>query len=138
EAQWLSATVSAGQERVHGDSIGAHHRNLLSLAARDDLTLSAGLALHPAVRIDKAGNDAGVSPALTASWRATELLELRAGWGLSFRPPTLGELHLESGGIVSNPDLRPERAWSLDAGATLRLGDAAITGGLFWSSYRDL
>jgi vitamin B12 transporter len=138
EAQWLSATVSAGQERVHGDSIGAYYRNLLSLAARDDLTLPAGFALHPAVRVDKVGSDNGASPALTASWRTTELLEVRAGWGLSFRPPTLNELHLESGGIVSNPDLRPERAWSLDAGATLSFGDASISGGVFWSHYRDL
>src|SRR5439155_13041769 len=113
EAQWLSATVSAGQERVHGDSIGAYHRNLFSLAVRDDLTLPAGFALHPAVRIDKVGSDTGASPALTANWRANELLEVRAGWGLSFRSPTLNEFHLESGGIVSNPDLRPERAWSL-------------------------
>ena len=138
EAQWLSATVSAGQERVHGTNIGAYHRNLLSLAGRDDLTLPGGFALHPAVRFEKVGSDAGASPALTASWRATQVLELRTGWGLSFRPPTLNELHLESGGIAPNPDLRPERAWSLDAGATLRLGDTTINGGLFWSQYRDL
>jgi len=137
-AQWLSGTVSAGQERVHGTSIRPYHRNLLSLAARDDWTLPGGFALHPALRIDKAGSETGASPALTASWRIVELLEVRAGWGLSFRPPTLNELHLESGGIVSNPDLRPERAWSLDAGATVRFGDAAISGGLFWSTYRDL
>jgi len=138
DLQWLSATVSAGQERVHGDSIGAYHRNLVSLAVRDDLTLPSGFALHPAARVDRVGNDTGVSPALTASWRTTEVLELRAGWGLSFRPPTLNELHLESGGIVSNPDLQPERAWSLDAGATLRFGEASISAGVFWSHYRDL
>jgi outer membrane cobalamin receptor len=138
DSQWLSITLSAGQERVHGRSIGAHRRDVFSLAARDDVTLPRGLELHPGLRLDKSGSDAGVSPALTASWRATDLVELRAGWGLSFRPATLNELYLESGGIISNPDLRPERAWSLDAGATLRSGDFTVSGGLFWSKYRDL
>jgi vitamin B12 transporter len=138
DLQWVSGTLSAGQERVHGGSIGAYHRNLFSLAVRDDVALPAGFVLHPAVRLDRVGNDTGVSPALTASWRTMDVVELRAGWGLSFRAPTLNELHLESGGIASNPDLQPERAWSLDAGATLRFGDVSITGGVFWSHYRDL
>jgi len=86
------------------------------------------------------GSQTGVSPALTGSWRPanSESLELRAGSGLSFRAPTFTELYLERNGVTANPGLQPERAWSVDAGATWRNGGAAISAGLFWSAYRDL
>jgi len=134
----LAGTLSAGEERVHGGAIEPHHREVLSVATRDDVSLPLRFSIIPAVRADKVGVDAGLSPGVSAVWSATDALDLRTGWGLSFRPPTLNELYLESGGIASNPDLRPERAWSLDGGITLHGAAWKLSAGVFWSRYRDL
>src|SRR3954453_870769 len=65
-------------------------------------------------------------------------LAVRAGWGLSFRAPSFNELYLATGTIAPNPDLQPERAWSVDLGASLRAAGVSVSADLFWSSWRDL
>jgi outer membrane cobalamin receptor len=135
--QWLKATLSVGEEWIRGDATGPHQRALLSAALSDDIEIGGGVSLHPALRLDRIGNNPGASPGLAALWQKGAL-ELRAGWGLSYRPPTFSELYLQQGGITSNPDLRPERAWSVDAGAAWRTGALTLSAGVFWSRYRDL
>jgi iron complex outermembrane receptor protein len=135
--QWLKTTLSVGEEWIRGSGTGAHQRTLLSAALSDEISAGRGISLHPAVRIDRIGATTGLSPGLAALWRAGSL-ELRAGWGLSFRAPTFTELYLQQGGITSDPDLRPERAWSFDAGAAWRAGPLTVSAGVFWSRYRDL
>ena len=136
----FKTSLSAGEEWMHVNGADPHRRTLLSLALSDDLSLPHGFSLHPALRIERVGKDAGASPALTAAWKPSESgpLELRAGWGLSFRPATFSELYLERGGIAPDPTLHPERAWSADAGAAWRTDALTLSAGLFWSSYRDL
>jgi vitamin B12 transporter len=139
EAHSLHFLLSGGGEWVQGTT-GAHRRGLLSAAVRDDLALAAGFSLHPAVRLDEVGRQTGLSPGITAQWKPApeHPLSLRAGWGLSYRAPTFTELYLERGGIAANPDLQPERAWSVDAGAEWRLGLLTLSATAFWSSYREL
>lgn len=133
-------SLSGGGEWIAGTDTGSHRRALASAAASDDLDLPAGFALHPAARLDAVGRDLGVSPALTAAWspRPGAPFSLRAGWGLSFRPPTFNELFLKSGGIAPNPDLRPERAGSIDAGAAFRSPHAQLSASVFYSDYGQL
>ena len=140
DADALKMIVSGGGEWARGKDTGAHRREVLALAASDDLVLPAGFRLHPALRLDKVGSSAGLSPALTAQWQPAppHPLSLRAGWGLSFRAPTFSELYLERGGIAANPDLLPERAWSIDAGAEWRVAALTLSANAFWSSYRQL
>jgi iron complex outermembrane receptor protein len=137
-AHRVAGALAAGEERVHGGEIDPHHRGVLSASANDEVALPGRMSLLPALRLDKVGPDAGLSPGMGAVWRATDAIDVRAAWGLSFRPPTLNELYLESGGITSNPDLRPERAWSLDGGITFHHAALRVSAGLFWSRYRDL
>jgi len=139
-SHWLRASLQAREDRVHGGDTGSHDRVLLSAALTDDIASGGGFSFHPALRVERVGSKTGVSPAVTASWRPanSESLELRAGSGLSFRAPTFTELYLERNGVAANPALRPERAWSIDAGGTWRNGGAAISAGVFWSAYRDL
>jgi vitamin B12 transporter len=136
----LALSLSGGEDRVHGGGAGTRARALISAAVRDDIALGSGLSLHPAVRLDRIGDETGMSPALSAAWAPWPggPLTLRAAWGLSFRAPSLNELYLKTGAIAPNPDLRPERAWSADAGASFRSGGAQLSAGVFWSSYRDL
>ena len=139
EANSLRFLLSGGGEWVHGTT-GARRRGLLSASVRDDLALAAGFSLHPAVRLDKVGSQTGVSPGITAQWKPApeHPLSLRAGWGLSYRAPTFSELYLERGGVAANPDLQPERAWSVDAGVEGRLALLTLSATAFWSSYREL
>jgi len=139
--QWLKASFSAGEDFIVGDETGLRRRTIASAALSDEVPLaSRNISLHPAVRFDSVGGQLGLSPALAVlarPWPASPV-ELRAGWGLSFRPPSFSELYLDQGGISPNPALRPERAWSIDAGAGWRSERLTVSAGLFWSSYRDL
>ncbi len=134
---WLKATLDGGEEWTHGAATGPRRRGLFSVALADDWAAGGGLALHPALRLDEVGKDAGLSPGLAVLWKSGAL-ELRAGWGLSFRAPTFSELYLTSGGVGPNPALQPERAWSVDAGAAWRAGRLTVSAGVFWSQYREL
>jgi len=140
EANAVKMLLAGGGEWVSGAGIGPHRRGVLAAAFSGDIALPAGVAVHPALRFDGVGGQTGLSPALTAQWRPApdHPLSLRAGWGRSFRAPTFSELYLEVGGIASNPDLRPERAWSVDAGADWRVAGLTLSATAFWSSYRQL
>ena len=140
----VTASMSAGGEWLAGSYAGIHRREAVSLALSDDVTLLRGaLSVDPAVRVDLVGGATAVSPGLSATARpfsgtVLEPLELRAGGGASFRPPTFSELYLDTGPTQPNPDLRPEHAVAIDAG--LRWNGRLFTaaGGIFWSRYRDL
>ncbi len=137
-AHTLRLLASGGGDRVNGAETGQHARAAVATAISDEVSLPAGFALYPAIRFEQVGDDAGLSPAVAASWKPDPALELRAAWGLSFRPPTFAELYLDRGGIAGNPDLQPERAWSADAGVTWRRDRLTLSAGAFWSVYRDL
>jgi iron complex outermembrane receptor protein len=135
--QTLRAFASAGGESIRGSSTGNHGRARFAVSAADDLRLNETVSLHPAVRFDDAGQFQGVSPGVSALWRSSPL-ELRAGFGLSFRAPTFSELYLDQGGITPNPDLQPERAWSADAGVAWRTSSLTLSASVFWSRYREI
>jgi iron complex outermembrane receptor protein len=135
---WIRASLESGAEWIRGTGTGAHERGIFSLALAGDVRLAERLAIHPALRLDRTGHDSGLSPALTAAVSPIAPLELRAGFGLSFRPPTFGELYLDQGGTAANPDLRPERAVSVDAGATFRANRVLLSVGVFYTHYSNL
>lgn len=77
-----------------------------------------------------------VSPRLTAAWRVTPTLKLRAAAGTAFRAPSTGELYYPYSG---NPALRPEKSNGYEVGVerTLAKGVVAEISG-FWNDIRDL
>ena len=143
DAQWLRITASGGEEWIFGSPTGSHRRASGALAAMDDLRLPGRVSIHPALRAEIVGTQAALSPGIAAAWLPFDAgwlapLELRAGAGLSFRPATLAELYLDQGGVLPNPDLQPERAWSVDAGVRWRGQALTVSVGGFWSRYREL
>lgn len=146
EATWLhgpgalTAGVSAGAERLDADGIGApRSRPEIAAWASEGLALFAGrLRLAPGARIDRLGPYGGLSAKLGSTLWLAGPLSARASVGRSFRAPSFGELYLQQGLVEPNPSLRPEEAWSADAGlvADGRLGFASVGG--FASLYRDL
>lgn len=143
-SQVLSAQLSTGGEWVAGDSTGIHRRAIGSLRLGGDATLLSGaLSLHPALRLDLVGEQTAISPGLgvvARPFRGTlfEPVELRASVGSSLRPPSFSELYLAQGPTKPNPDLRPERALSADAGVGVSTEAFTVALSGFWSRYTDL
>jgi iron complex outermembrane receptor protein len=96
------------------------------------------VSLVPAVRVDQTGPYAAVSPKLGASVGLPAGFSVRANAGYGFRPPSFSELYLPTGTLGVNPNLQPERSFSVD-GALLyasRWGSSSVGG--FWTRYQDL
>lgn len=113
-------------------------RQRLSLSVADEIYLGRTVTLAPAVRWDGVGEQAGVSPRFGVAWRPFEVLELRSNWGQSFRAPSLGELYVQQGRMHPNPDLEPEKGWTVDGGAVVRLPRTLIQIAAFYSRIEDL
>ncbi len=63
------------------------------------------------------GAQAVFSPELAGSLRLKENFKLRASGGYGFRIPTYTDLYYSDPSTLGNPHLKPESAWSGDAGA---------------------
>ena len=101
------------------------------------------LFLYPALRADiylrSSGAErtlAALSPRLGANVQpvATWPLRLKASAGLAFRAPTFNDRFWQPGG---DPDLRPERGWTADFGASVEHEGASAEVSVFASRLRD-
>ena len=99
--------------------------------AGERLVVTAGLR-----RDDHSAYGAFWSPRGTVVFLASKTVKLRAAAGGAFRSPTSGELYYPFSG---NPDLKPERSASVEAGVDVALA-AALTAEstLFRNEIRDL
>ena len=129
--RWLAApTLEAGYDRAALRG-GVGRLRLAAGLRAEGAFLGDRLTVAPALRLDAvrpAGSPradvaavAVLSPRLGVAWQPTAWrgLRLTASAGRAFRAPTLGERFFDPGG---NPDLRPERGWTGEAGAAVRLG----------------
>jgi iron complex outermembrane receptor protein len=135
----LEAAVEAGGERLVADGMGDHARPTYALALAGELTGSGGRArLGPGVRLERAGDEAGVSAKLGGSLPIAGPVSVRASAGRTYRVPSFAELYLQQGVVAPNPDLRPEVGVGGDGAivAEGRYGTAALGG--FATVYRDL
>ena len=72
------------------------------------------------------GFGASWSPSVSVSADLLPSLRARAAWGRSFRSPTWTERFYEDPASIGDPDLEPERSWSLEAGLDLALPGAGV------------
>ncbi|HOL72748.1 MAG TPA: TonB-dependent receptor [Bryobacteraceae bacterium] len=77
------------------------HRFAFSLAAREEFY---------------SGGRREFSPSASAGFWVSERLRLRAGASRAFRLPSYTELYYHDPANIGSPDLRPETAWSYEAG----------------------
>jgi iron complex outermembrane receptor protein len=135
----LSATISAGGDRLESDGAGARTRPSLGFALADDAELLGGrLRLAPALRVDRVGPFTGVSGKVGAAAPIAGPLSARGSVGRSFRAPSFAELYLEQAGVAPNPDLHPEAAWSADAALVLDGAAGRASAGTFLTVYQDV
>ena len=134
----LSATASAGFAAV-STTAGSPLWALTALSIQDQWKLWGGrVSVVPAVRLDQAGPYWAASPRLGAEVVLGAGFSVLASAGYGFRPPSFFELYLPSGNLGINPNLSPERSFSVDGGIqqSSRWSRASVSG--FWTRYQDL
>jgi iron complex outermembrane receptor protein len=107
-------------DSIHSNNLGIHARNrgagyvdLDLRPAKSRWNLSAGLREE----LFSGGLQSAFAPHLAGSLRLTNQLKLRASGGYGFRLPTYTDLYYSDPATIGNPNLKPESAWSGEAGA---------------------
>jgi iron complex outermembrane receptor protein len=119
---------------LHARNRGAGYIDLDLTRAKSRRTLSAGMREE----IFSGGPIAVFSPQLAGSFRLTNALKLRASGGYGFRIPTYTDLYCSDPTTLGNPNLKPESAWSFDAGIDWRPSrKLALTATGFYSRQHD-
>jgi iron complex outermembrane receptor protein len=98
---------------VHARNRGAGYLDLDLRPAKKRWNLSAGVREE----IFSDGAQSALAPHLAGSLRLTDRLKLRASAGYGFRIPTYTDLYYSDPTTIGNPNLKPESAWSGEAGA---------------------
>jgi iron complex outermembrane receptor protein len=132
--------LEAAGDSIHSSNLGQHARNRDAGYVDFDLhpararwTLSAG-----AREEIFSGGLKSFAPQLAASFHAAPTLKLRAAAGYGFRIPTYTDLYYSDPTTVGNARLKPESAWSAEAGADWRpTAQLALTATGFYSRQHD-
>ena len=109
----FSGGVTSYALGIHARNRGAGYLDLDWRPAKRRWNLSAGAREE----IFSGGAQAVFSPQLAGSLRLTDKLKLRANGGYGFRIPTYTDLYYSDPTTIGDPYLKPESAWSGNAGA---------------------
>ncbi|MEO6940253.1 MAG: TonB-dependent receptor [Candidatus Kapaibacterium sp.] len=107
----------------------------------DAVTVTAGIR-GDYIKYDSVDGAGRLSPKLGLSYALTPELSLRASYGAGFRAPAIGERFIQSKfdifTVKPNPDLKPERSNSVEAGGTYSDEHWKLDGAVFYSSFSEL
>ncbi len=118
-------SIQSNNLGLHARNRGAGYLDLDLRPARKHWNLSGGLREE----ILSGGARSVLAPHLAGNVRITGKLKLRASGGYGFRIPTYTDLYYSDPATIGNRNLKPESAWSGEAGA-----DWAPTGRLSLSA----
>lgn len=133
--------ADAQLQHLRSTSVGERSATVGALYVQDDRVLGPRLLLSAGLRADlHSVYGAQVNPRAGLVYFVRPDLRLRLAVGRTFRGPTMADLYYPFDGFaVGNPSLRPEHAWSADAGLEASLGARATARAtVFWSDVRDL
>ncbi len=127
----LSVGAGGGRDRVGSSVLGERTYSRGSLVAEVRQAIGSRMVLQPGLRLDGYSRfGSSWSPALAASGWVTPTVRWRGAAGRTFRVPTFTELYYRDPNHLASDGLRPERAWSVDAGVDAFLAGwtASLTG----------
>ena len=111
--------LEADGDRIDSNNLGRHARNRAAGYVDVDLR-PAGRRWNLSAGAREEGFSGGLrmafAPHLAGSFRVTDRVRLRASGGYGFRIPTYTDLYYSDPTTNGNPNLKPESAWSGDAG----------------------
>ncbi|MDH7569569.1 MAG: TonB-dependent receptor [Armatimonadota bacterium] len=128
------------EQRARSTSVGRRTQRVGALYVQDEARRGR-LQLVPAARVDLIEGFAGeVSPKLGLVYRVDDALSARANLGRAFRAPSMNDLYWpEDPFAKGNPALRPERAYTADAGLTwLPAPDVEVEATAFFHRVKEL
>jgi outer membrane cobalamin receptor len=118
----LSVGAAGGGDWVRSTNLGDHDFGRGSLFAELQQHIGSRVTLSPGVRFDGYNTFGSAwSPSLAASAWSSQRVKWRASVNHAFRVPTFTELYYHDPNNQGSADLKPERAWTTDAGADLFL-----------------
>jgi iron complex outermembrane receptor protein len=106
-------SIDSNNLGLHARNRGAGYVDLDLRPAKKRWNLSAGLREE----IFSGGAQSALAPHLGGSLRVIDTLKLRASGGYGYRIPTYTDLYYSDPASIGNPNLKPESAWSGEAGA---------------------
>jgi vitamin B12 transporter len=110
--EWRSDEVDDASN--FGPNLDGEQVAVTSVFLQETWTPNRALRLLLGVRWDDADTwGSETSPRVNLAWRLSERVELTAGYGTAFRPPSIGELYYPFSG---NPELSAETSSSADLG----------------------
>jgi iron complex outermembrane receptor protein len=139
----LAFGVEAGRETIASTNLGSHGRSHGAVFAEFAHDWGGGASaaggLNAGLRADSwEGFGSRVSPYAGISRDVLRRVRLRASFGTSFRVPSFTELYYVDPQNAGNPDLRPEKAWNVEAGAAIRAGAVTLDAAWFRRRATDL
>ncbi len=135
--------MEAGRETISSSSLGSHGRSHGAVFAELSRGWTAGSpatgGFNAGLRADSyEGYGSRLSPYAGASLEVAPGLMFRASFGTSFRVPSFTELYYVDPQNVGNPDLSPEKAWNMEAGASFAAGPLTLDAAYFHRRATDL
>lgn len=118
----LSVGAAGGGDWVRSTNLGDHDFGRGSVFAELQQHLGDRVVVAPGIRFDGYNRFGSAwSPSLAVSAWSSSHLKWRTSVNHAFRIPTFTELYYHDPSNQGSPDLKPERAWTTDAGADLFL-----------------
>ncbi len=120
-------TLNYGGELYHdgisSSNLGVHSRSRGAAYAALDIRALRRFSFSAGGREEfHTGGRRQFSPTLSTGFWASQHLRLRAGASHAFRLPSYTDLYYHDPANIGSPDLRPEMAWSYEAGADWNAG----------------
>jgi vitamin B12 transporter len=120
-----------------GVALDDDRSTLWGMGLQDSVSVGGGAVVTAGLRYDHHSDFGRAwSPRGTIAWvDPNARWKLRLSGGSAFRAPSVGELFYPFGG---NPDLRPERVTSWEAGVERYLAGGRVEVSVFWNEFRNL
>jgi iron complex outermembrane receptor protein len=135
----LAAGAEAASEEITSTNLGDHNRSRTAVFMEFEQPLSKDANTRLGLRWDAFSDfSSRLSPQLSFSYGISRALKLRASGSTAFRVPTFTELYYFDPQTRGNPDLAPEKSWSVEAGARYEEKGFMLDGALFYRDSQDL